>query len=155
MDKKFTHDRWTVTFCLVFNSLAESGKITKKSTFAMLVGLENQSTLNHILKEGRNFPQHARQKAMEALRAHFQVNLAYFQDRGNSMFMAGHYLQPDVVENEEEDDTRKGSMTYSEILRCSKIEEENKYLKKLVAEKDRTIETQAALIEVLTAQKPK
>jgi hypothetical protein len=149
MINKFLQDDWTKAFCLIFNDLVEKGAIQKKKYFSELVGLQAQANLNHILLERRDFPLKHRQQAMEVLRSKYHINLDFFRDRKASMYLTTHYLENEVPDDYGSKKNKSGGMTYSEILKSKKVEQENEYLKKLLEEKDIVISTQAALIKAL------
>lgn len=150
MDKDFLQDEWTSSFCMIFNELVARGRIIKKKNFVADIDLGAQSTLNHILGGTRNFPLEKRQYAMAQLRDKYRVNMEYFRSRSNPMFVVN------VAEDEEVPygkGKNRGGITYSELVECRRIKEENEVLKKTLADKQMIIQTQAALIHQLQGQK--
>lgn len=145
MLKNFQPDDWTTSFCLIFRELTKYNKISKKKDFSAAVGLATQSILNLILNGQRNFPIESRQLAMQVLRDHYHVNMTYFQSRDHPMFtqsMDDGGLPPVV--------TGQRGLTYGELARLHKLEQENEWLKKSLADKEKIIETQSVTIQQQT-----
>jgi len=143
MNKSFSQDEWTKCFVLIFNELSKMGAIGKKKDFVNLIQLPAQSTLNLILSEQRDFPIGRRQTALQVLRDKFFVNPLYFQNRSNPMFTQN------INDLNFPSSTGARGMSYSEIVKCQKAQEENQTLLKRLEDKEEIIRTQAALIAEL------
>jgi hypothetical protein len=144
MENNFTQDEWSKSFVMIFHKLSERGIVEKKGKFAANVGIDHPSSFNKIVKGSRDFPLHLRQRAMEVLRDRYGVNLGYFKMRSNPMFLTEDNSYDPAGLN-----VKAGNITISELIQLQKLKEEYNSLKKIVEEKDRTIEAQAELIKLL------
>ena len=136
----FNQDEWSKSFAHIFQELVTANRAGKKVIFCQNVGLNDPSLLAKIVNGKRNFPLHLRQQAMNALRDLYQVNLEYFQNRTKPVLSQQQSAGFTVMAES------KSEGIYLQYL---KGKEEILLLKKMLEDKDKIIEAQSALIQVL------